>query len=137
MITSLAYRCCRLHPLIRRTSVGGIARYGYQNAYISELRTGWRLSDGVIGAKQERIRLSERTKAGLERARKQGKVLGRPKAAVNAMRSVRSVLAAGALSGETPSWLGRPVRKLARFDGAFISFEKLTHGNPKSIGQFD
>jgi len=35
-------------------------------------------------AKQERIRLSERTKAGLERARKQGKVLRRPRAAVDA-----------------------------------------------------
>ena len=34
-------------------------------------------------AKQERIRLSERTEAGLERARRQGKVLGRPWAAVD------------------------------------------------------
>jgi DNA invertase Pin-like site-specific DNA recombinase len=38
----------------------------------------------AVVAKQERVRLSERTKAGLERARKQGKVLGRPKAAVDA-----------------------------------------------------
>jgi hypothetical protein len=30
-------------------------------------------------AKQERIRLSERTKAGLEKARKEGRVGGRPK----------------------------------------------------------
>lgn len=29
-------------------------------------------------AKQERIRISERTKAGLERVRKSGKTLGRP-----------------------------------------------------------
>jgi DNA invertase Pin-like site-specific DNA recombinase len=29
-------------------------------------------------AKQERVKISERTKAGLERARKQGKQLGRP-----------------------------------------------------------
>ena len=41
--------------------------------------------DAVIGilaavAKQERVRLSERTKAGLERAKAQGKVGGRPKA---------------------------------------------------------
>jgi hypothetical protein len=33
-------------------------------------------------AKQERIRLSERVVAGLKRAKAQGKVLGRPKAAV-------------------------------------------------------
>jgi DNA invertase Pin-like site-specific DNA recombinase len=35
-------------------------------------------------AKQERIRISERTKAGLERARHEGKTLGRPKVEVNA-----------------------------------------------------
>jgi DNA invertase Pin-like site-specific DNA recombinase len=38
----------------------------------------------AVVAKQERVRLSERTKAGLERARKQGKVLGRPRAQVDA-----------------------------------------------------
>ena len=41
--------------------------------------------DAVVGilaaiAKQERIRLSERTLAGLERARKAGRIGGRPKA---------------------------------------------------------
>jgi DNA invertase Pin-like site-specific DNA recombinase len=35
-------------------------------------------------AKQERVRISERTKAGLERARREGKALGRPKLEVNA-----------------------------------------------------
>lgn len=40
--------------------------------------------EAVIGilaavAKQERIRISERTKAGLERARRQGRTLGRPR----------------------------------------------------------
>ncbi len=34
-------------------------------------------------AKQERIRLSERTIAGLENARKQGRVGGRPRVVVN------------------------------------------------------
>ena len=37
-------------------------------------------------AKQERVRLSERVQAGLSRARAQGKVLGRPKAAVRSER---------------------------------------------------
>jgi DNA invertase Pin-like site-specific DNA recombinase len=37
-------------------------------------------------AKQERVRLSERVQAGLSRARAQGKVLGRPKAAVRPER---------------------------------------------------
>lgn len=35
-------------------------------------------------AKQEKIRISERTKAGLERARRVGKTLGRPKVVVDA-----------------------------------------------------
>ena len=35
-------------------------------------------------AKQERVRISERTKAGLERARREGKTLGRPRVEVNA-----------------------------------------------------
>jgi DNA invertase Pin-like site-specific DNA recombinase len=34
-------------------------------------------------AEQERLRISERTKAGLERARRQGKQIGRPKAIIN------------------------------------------------------
>lgn len=37
----------------------------------------------AVVAKQERIRLSERTRAGLERARRQGKSLGRPRVEVN------------------------------------------------------
>jgi DNA invertase Pin-like site-specific DNA recombinase len=45
-------------------------------------------------AKQERIRLSERTKAGLERARKQGKALGRPKASIDASE-IRAMRARG------------------------------------------
>ncbi len=40
-------------------------------------------------ARQERIRLSERTRAGLERARAQGKRLGRPRLIVNRARAVR------------------------------------------------
>ena len=40
-------------------------------------------------AKQERVRLSERVQAGLSRAKAQGKVLGRPKAAVRPERVLR------------------------------------------------
>ena len=39
-------------------------------------------------AKQERVRLSERVTAGLSRAKAQGKVLGRPKAAVRSERVI-------------------------------------------------
>jgi DNA invertase Pin-like site-specific DNA recombinase len=45
-------------------------------------------------AKQERVRISERTRAGLERARRQGKTLGRPKVEVNAAE-IRGLRAQG------------------------------------------
>ena len=59
----------------------------------------------AVVAKQERVRLSERTLAGLERARKEGKVLGRrPKAPVDASQ-IRVLRAQGqswgAISRET------------------------------------
>lgn len=58
----------------------------------------------AVVAKQERVRLSERTKAGLERARKQGKVLGRPRVTVDAaeIRALRaSGLSWGAIGRQT------------------------------------
>ena len=45
-------------------------------------------------AKQERIRLSERTKAGLEKARKEGRVGGRPKV-ITDRGKVKELRAAG------------------------------------------
>lgn len=55
--------------------------------------------DAVIGilaaiAKQEKVRISERTKAGLDRARRQGRTLGRPKNNLNPSE-LRSLLDAG------------------------------------------
>lgn len=41
-------------------------------------------------AKQERIRMSERTKAGMEHARKRGKQIGRPRADSNAIRKLEA-----------------------------------------------
>ena len=45
-------------------------------------------------AKQERLRISERTKAGLQRARRAGKVLGRPRVEVN-VEKLRAMQANG------------------------------------------
>jgi DNA invertase Pin-like site-specific DNA recombinase len=55
--------------------------------------------DAVIGilaaiAKQEKVRISERTKAGLDRARRQGKTLGRPKNNISPAE-LRALLDAG------------------------------------------
>ena len=55
--------------------------HSYTEEYISSLGV---FADAIISlmaclAKQERIRISERTKAGLARVKQQGKTLGRPK----------------------------------------------------------
>jgi len=71
-----------------------LTSYGVQWRSLTEqyLDSTGMFRDAVISilavvAKQERVRLSERTLAGLERARKEGKVLGRrPNAAVDAKR---------------------------------------------------
>lgn len=66
--------------------------HSYTEEYISSLGI---FADAIISlmaclAKQERIRISERTKAGLERVRSRGKKLGRPQTAdVAAIKELR------------------------------------------------
>ncbi len=62
----------------------GVEWFSYREEYLRSIGV---FKDAVLAilaavAKQERIRLSERVQAGLSRARAQGKVLGRPRAAV-------------------------------------------------------
>jgi DNA invertase Pin-like site-specific DNA recombinase len=76
-----------LQHLQRLTSYG-VEWWSYREEY---LRSVGVFRDAVLAilaaiAKQERIRLSERVTAGLSRARAQGKVLGRPRAAVRPER---------------------------------------------------
>lgn len=59
----------------------------------------------AVVAKQERVRLSERTRAGLERARRQGKSLGRPKADVDGQQ-IRALRARGLSWGEISRQIG-------------------------------
>jgi DNA invertase Pin-like site-specific DNA recombinase len=69
---------------LERLKSNGIQWWSFKEEY---LRSIGPFADAVLAilacvAKQERIRLSERVHAGLNRARAKGKVLGRPKAAV-------------------------------------------------------
>jgi DNA invertase Pin-like site-specific DNA recombinase len=76
---------------LNRLSEMGIGYRSYREEYIN--------TTGIFGdvlvallstlAKQEAIRISERTKAGLERARAQGRVGGRPRAKVTAEQVLR------------------------------------------------
>ena len=64
-------------------------------------------------AKQERIRLSERTVAGLERARKQGRIGGRPRV-VTDRRKVAQLRAAGKSLGQIAAEMGLSKSTVAR-----------------------
>jgi DNA invertase Pin-like site-specific DNA recombinase len=73
-----------LQHLQRLTSYG-IAWRSFTEQYLDSSGI---FRDAVIGilaviAKQERIRRSERTIAGLQKARRQGRILGRPRVAVD------------------------------------------------------
>jgi DNA invertase Pin-like site-specific DNA recombinase len=73
---------------LQRLSSYGVEWYSYREEY---LRSVGVFKEAVLAilaavAKQERIRLSECVHAGLRRAQAQGKVLGRPRAAVRAER---------------------------------------------------
>lgn len=73
---------------LQKLTGNGVEWFSYREEY---LRSVGVFRDAVLAilaaiAKQERVRLSERVQAGLSRARAQGKVLGRPKAAVRPER---------------------------------------------------
>jgi len=97
---------------LQRLSSYGVEWFSYREEY---LRSVGVFKEAVLAilaaiAKQERIRLSERVQAGLSRARAQGKVLGRPRAAVRPERvftlrerglSIRNIAAQTGVSAMT------------------------------------
>ena len=64
-------------------------------------------------AQQERVRLSERTVAGLERARKQGRIGGRPRVVADRAK-VAELRAAGKSLGEIAAEMGLAKTTVAR-----------------------
>ena len=85
---------------LSRLSELGIAYRSFTEEYISTLGV---FGDVIISllatlAKQEAIRVSERTKAGLERARAQGRIGGRPRAKVTAEQVFRLHVAGKSLN---------------------------------------
>jgi DNA invertase Pin-like site-specific DNA recombinase len=70
---------------LQNLSAWGVGWRSYQEGYVDSCGP---FKDVVISlmptlAKQERQRISERTKAGLQRAKRAGKTLGRPRVEVN------------------------------------------------------
>jgi hypothetical protein len=95
-----------LQHLQKLTSYG-VEWFSFREEY---LRSVGVFRDAVLSilaciAKQERIRLSERVVAGLKRAKAQGKVLGRPKAAV---RDERVLLLKRRQRDDSASHIGFP-----------------------------
>src|SRR3954447_6653385 len=73
---------------LNKLTAYGVDWRSYQESYLDSCGP---FKDVVISlmatlAKQERLRISDRTKAGLNRARRQGKVLGRPRVDVDVNR---------------------------------------------------
>ncbi len=70
---------------LERLSNYGIAWRSYQEPFLDTTNPFGEMLVSVVAhfAKHERICISERTKAGLKRARREGKVLGRPRVEVD------------------------------------------------------
>jgi DNA invertase Pin-like site-specific DNA recombinase len=81
---------------LENLSAWGVNWRSYQEAYLDSCGP---FKDVVVSlmatlAKQERLRISERTRAGLKRARREGKVLGRPRVHVD-LKKVRKLQSKG------------------------------------------
>ena len=72
---------------------------------------------GIFGwvAEQERARLIERTKAGLERARREGKRLGRPPCSMIALHAAAEAVRSGTSIRKAAAARGIPESSLRRF----------------------
>jgi DNA invertase Pin-like site-specific DNA recombinase len=92
---------------------------------VLSVREGWLDTSGPVRpllvaifgwvAEQERTRLIERTKAGLERARREGKRLGRPPASPVLLHAARDLVAAGVPVAEAARREGIARSTLQRF----------------------
>lgn len=78
---------------LRQLSANGVKYKSYTEQYIDSLGIFSEAIVGIIGAiaEQERVRISDRTKAGMARARASGKHIGRPRmdCDINALREMR------------------------------------------------
>jgi putative DNA-invertase from lambdoid prophage Rac len=92
---------------------------------VLSVREGWLDTSGPVRpllvaifgwvAEQERTRLIERTKAGLERARREGKRLGRPPASRVLLYAARDLVATGVPIAEAARLKGLSRSSLRRF----------------------
>ena len=93
----------------------GVAFESYTEAHFRTTGPAGELMLAIAAciAKQERIRLSERTVAGLERARKHGRIGGRPRV-ITDRHKVAKLRAAGKSLGEIAVEMGLSKTTVAR-----------------------
>jgi DNA invertase Pin-like site-specific DNA recombinase len=100
---------------LQRLTTHGVGYRSFTEQYLDSCGL---FKDAVISilatiAKQERVRLSERTVAGLQRARQQGRVGGRPRVIADRNR-VRELREAGASLGQIAEQMGLSKTTVAR-----------------------
>jgi DNA invertase Pin-like site-specific DNA recombinase len=106
---------------LNRLSGWGVGFRSFTEPYLDSLGV---FKDAVLAilaciAKQERIRISERTKAGLERARRNGKRLGRIATKAAVVELIRQMRASGKTVRETAKVCGVSVGTVCKaFKGA-------------------
>ncbi|MDD2710728.1 MAG: recombinase family protein [Verrucomicrobiae bacterium] len=101
---------------LNRLSGWGVGFRSFSEPYLDSLGV---FKDAVLAilaciAKQERIRISERTKAGLERAKRHGKRLGRPGISEAVAEQIRSLRAVGVSVREVAQKCGVSVGLVAK-----------------------
>lgn len=99
---------------LQRLATAGVGFHSYTEPLLStdnEMVRDIVLAVMAAMAKQERVRLIERTKAGMRRARSQGKVIGRPRVGHGVEAAVRAALANGASLRAAASAAGCSVGK--------------------------
>src|SRR5947209_9297242 len=103
---------------LQRLSAYGVNWRSYQENYLDSCGPFKAVVISLMAtlAKQERLRISERTKAGLQRARRAGKVLGRPRVEVD-IKKLRALQDSGMslrkIAAKTKLRLSTVVRSLA------------------------
>lgn len=109
---------------LNRLGSWGIGFRSYSEPYLDSLGV---FKDAVLAilaciAKQERIRISERTRAGLERVRKQGKRLGRPTVSESVITQIKSLRSTGLPIREIAKQCKVSVGFVCRFPKAHQAF---------------
>ena len=100
---------------LKKLADSGIKFESYTEAHFRTTGPAGELMIAIAAwiAKQERVRISERVKAGLDRVRRQGKQLGRPKLVVN-RETAHELRAAGFSLSEVAADLGISKTSAAR-----------------------